>query len=148
MEIRKVVPDDAALLFEWANDPETRSKSFHSQLINWESHLSWIERKLNDAGSSFYLLHQAGEPIGVVRIETTNECIIGVTVAPNHRGKGLASTMIKLACSTFRKKNNDAILAYIKKENLASVKAFERAGFVLLKSGRYNDEECLILIFY
>jgi RimJ/RimL family protein N-acetyltransferase len=146
MEIRSVVIDDAKLLFDWANDLDTRSNSFNTEMIAWETHLSWLQKKLKEANRSFYLFIQDNEPVGVVRFETSNEIVIGITVAPMHRGKGLGSLMIRMACARFHKKNNADIHAYIKKRNIQSQKSFEKAGFVFLRNDTYNGEDCLILI--
>lgn len=147
MEIREVTLADARLLFEWANDSDTRANSFHSEPISWEHHLAWLEKKLNSKSCSFFLLTIEEEPVGVVRIEGFEPSIIGVTVAPNHRGEGLSSKIIRSACSTFRKKTDSSILAYIKLDNIPSLKAFEKAGFEFFKTDLYDGEECNILIF-
>lgn len=146
MSFRDVEMDDAMLLFEWANDAVTRSNSFNSEEIAWETHLFWLQRKLKDTDRSFYLFKQENEPVGVVRFEASNDIVIGITVAPTHRGKGLGTIMIRMACTEFHKKNNADVLAYIKKNNIQSQKSFEKAGFVFLKNDTYKGEECLILI--
>lgn len=147
MEIRDVTLSDARLLFDWANDPATRANSFHSEPISWENHLSWLEKKLKSGSSSFYLFTIDEEPVGLVRMEGSEPSIIGVTVAPNHRGKGLSSKMIRSACTAFRKKNDSSVLAYIKLSNIPSLKAFEKAGFEFYKMDLFEGENCNVLIF-
>lgn len=146
MRIRDVEMDDANLLFDWANDPETRSNSFNTEMIVWETHLSWIQKKLKESDRSFYLFIQDNEPVGVVRFEACNEIVIGITVAPTHRGKGLGSLMIRMACARFHEKSNADVHAYIKNSNIQSQKSFQKAGFVFLRNDTYNGEDCLILI--
>lgn len=146
MEVRDVELSDAELLFEWANDPDTRLDSFHTEIIAWDTHLSWLKNKLKETNRSFFLFFQDKESIGVARFETKGEIVIGITVAPHHRGKGLGSLMIQLACSRFHETNDADVLAYIKKSNIQSQKSFEKAGFDFLRYDTFNGEDCLILI--
>jgi RimJ/RimL family protein N-acetyltransferase len=70
------------------------------------------------------------ELIGQARIESINEeSIIGVSVDVNHRGKGYASRIIELTSAKFYEMKKKSISAYIKVENIASIKAFEEAGY-------------------
>jgi RimJ/RimL family protein N-acetyltransferase len=145
-EIRDVVLDDAELLFEWANDSLTRANSFNSDRINWNSHLVWLQRILKDACGKFYLFLHENEPVGIVRFDLSEETIIGVTVAPEYRGKNVGSEIIKMACTKFHESNEADVLAYIKTGNIASQKSFIKAGFVFLRNEIFKNEECIILI--
>ena len=81
-------------------------------------------------------------PIGQVRFECLDEEVtativvlcpeaISLSVDANFRGKGIASVLIEEACAVLHKQKGPVpITAYIKPDNAASVRAFERAGFV------------------
>ncbi len=143
--IREATINDAEILFDWANDPETRHNSFNSGSIDWNDHIRWLKNKLNDPASKIYILHTKEKPVGVVRFEINETTVIGVTVAPDHRGMGLGAEILKTACNTFWKNNVVSILAYIKKGNIASQRVFEKAGFTFLREDKVNNNECLIL---
>ena len=66
--MRRVTPEDCALLFEWANDPVVRRNSFSSAKISWEEHTAWFEamQKRTDCGQYIYLCEE--EPVGQARI--------------------------------------------------------------------------------
>lgn len=117
MRHRPATRDDAALLFAWANDPETRRQSFTTEPIAWETHVAWLERRLAD---SLILIFENPEPVGVVRIQ---DGVISITVAPEHRGKGYATPMIREAAQP-------GTIAEVKPDNVASLRAFAAAGFV------------------
>jgi L-amino acid N-acyltransferase YncA len=62
-----------------------------------------------------------------------NDCVIKASVMlnPVFLGKGIGSKVIKLGIKKFimEKKPGMQIIAEIKKDNVASIKAFEKAGF-------------------
>jgi RimJ/RimL family protein N-acetyltransferase len=145
IEIREATLNDAQLLFNWANDPVTRQNSFNSKTIYWNDHILWLKKRLVDPANKIYILNSDDNPIGVVRFEGIENTIIAVTVAPGHRGMGLGAEIINRACNKFWESNNSDILAYVKKENVASLRAFEKAGFILIGNDIVNQGECLIL---
>jgi RimJ/RimL family protein N-acetyltransferase len=143
---RPAQPADAQLYFDWANDPDTRRQSFNSNPISLETHTAWFTGKLTDSTALLLIFeNETGEAVGQVRFERTpvadmpDEIIIGVSVDARHRGKGLASQLIELGCAACRKQwDAVTIHAYIKPDNQASIRAFERAGFRLSgESGKF-----------
>lgn len=146
IKIKKVTIDDAQLLFEWANDSETRYNSFNSAPIEWNNHITWLNKQIISPNASVYLVHLNNRPIGVAKFNSDKVTVIGITVAPDQRGKGLGSEIIKIACHKFWKNSNQNIFAYIKKDNLVSKRVFEKAGFIHYKEQMNNDKASLILI--
>lgn len=137
--------DDVQIYFEWANDPEVREQSFKSKNIPFAKHKKWFKEKLMDK-TCFMLIFQNGknEHIGQIRIQEqdTKNAIIGISIASKFRGKGLAKEMLNKACQFFFKKKSDInIHAYIKKENLGSKHAFEKADFKLLEITNFEEYE-------
>ena len=144
---RPAQPADAELYFEWANDPDTRRQSFSSNPIPIETHTDWFTRKLADPNALLLVFeNEAGEAVGQVRFERTSltdlpdEITIGVSVDAKHRGRGLSSQLIGMGCTECRERwGAVTIHAYIKPDNQASVRAFERAGFRLSgESGKFG----------
>lgn len=159
---RTAQPADARLYFDWANDPDTRRQSFHSAPISLETHTSWFSRKLADPNTLLLVfMDETKQPVGQVRFERTpvadmpDEIIIGLSVDAHYRGKGLSVQLIAEGCRVCRKQwGAVTIHAYIKPENQASVRAFERAGFRLSgESGKFDvsgrttiGQPCLLYI--
>ena len=138
--------EDAKLIFDWANDVEVRAASFYSEPISWENHLNWFTKKLNDKNSLFLIFHQETKPVGLVRIDNSDEAIIGISIDSRFRGKRLAPTLLNKACSEFWKKHNQSVLAFIKNTNIASVKSFEAAGFKFHRNDTVNGNACSVYI--
>ena len=133
LSFRKATIDDEILYFNWANDDSVREQSYNSSTIDFDTHCKWFEAEIEDI-SCLLLVFQNEEnlDIGQVRIEkeNINEALIGISIGKEHRGKSYAKEMLQIASDYFLHLNNNfRINAYIKKENLISKYAFEKAGF-------------------
>lgn len=147
LKIRKAEMHDAEYLFNLANDPVTRKNSFSSELIEWESHINWLEQKLNNEKSSIYIITNDGRNIGTVKFKNNDdEVVIGVTVDPNYRGLGLGALIIEKGCHEYWSTQDENIIAYIKTTNKASKRIFEKANFKLVEDVYYNSIRCHKLI--
>jgi UDP-2,4-diacetamido-2,4,6-trideoxy-beta-L-altropyranose hydrolase len=131
--LREASMDDSQMIWSWANDAVTREASFSSAPIPWETHSAWFSRKLTDPQHVMLIaLSDSMEPLGQVRYQIQgNEADISINLAPERRGAGYGSRILKLADKwLFRKDVVKTIHAYIKPDNLASKKAFTKAGYV------------------
>lgn len=131
IELRLATDDDASLLFEWANDAETRRMSFSTDPIPWDTHVAWLAKKVADPTCRFFVGVEDGAPVGFVRFDAKADdtAIISLAVAPSQRGNRLATPLIEAGLAAMP----DVIAiveAEIKHENARSMRAFERAGFV------------------
>lgn len=141
---RPAQPTDVQLYFDWANDPVTRQQSFNTKPVSWENHTVWFARKLTDPNVILLVFEtQQQVPVGQIRLERLGEeIIIGISLDSSFRGQGLAVAMIQTAteaCYAHFSDDNLPIHAYIRPDNRASVKSFERAGFTLShKSGKFG----------
>ena len=104
-----------------------------------------MKEKLIEPSIKIYILHHTQKPIGVVRFEINDTIIVGITVAPSHRGMGLGAKILNVACNKFWRNYTSDIYAYIKKGNIASQRIFEKAGFTFQCEGMFNSIECMIL---
>lgn len=138
---------DAQLYFDWANDPDTRRQSFHSSPISLETHTAWFTRRLADSNTLMLVFEdEAGEAVGQVRFERKpvadmpDEVIISLSVDAQQRGKGLAHQLIEQGCAVCQSQWGEVTVhAYVKPDNPASARAFERAGFTLSgESGKFG----------
>lgn len=135
LSCRKATEKDLMLYFDWTNDSSVRENSYRSDVITIENHTNWFLNKIVDASCLMLVFEDhVGKAVGQVRIETKTEtaAIIGISNDANHRGKGYASQMIQKACEAFFiNAPSMTISAYIKIENKASEKSFQKAGFLL-----------------
>lgn len=135
LTFRTAQPADAQLYFDWANDPVTRQQSFNTTPISWEKHTNWFARKIADPNTLLLVFEtQQKVPVGQIRFEQLiDEVVIGISLDSAFRGQGLAPVMLRAASETYHNQfpdDNLPIHAYIRPDNLASVRSFERAGFM------------------
>ncbi len=119
-------------IFEWRNHPDIRKNFFNQELLSWDEHEKWFIAKLKDPDAAVYMAYYKKEKIGTIRFEANESAIkTSVMLNPLFLGKGLGSQVIKMGVKRFiMEKNPDMqIIAEIKKDNVASTKAFEKAGF-------------------
>ena len=146
ISIRKAVWEDRDIILQWANDEETRKFSFDSTFIAREEHYAWYERRLTDPNTCIYICETNNEPSAVVRFELKNaDYIISINVNPEFRKQKLSFLMLYSSIRTFEPKKS--ILAYIKKNNLASAKIFEKCGFKLDAKERIEYQDSIVLKF-
>jgi UDP-2,4-diacetamido-2,4,6-trideoxy-beta-L-altropyranose hydrolase len=133
LRLRPAQENDSPLLWEWANDPQVRAASFSSADIPWASHVAWFAEKLQqDQCHIFIAEDEKGTPIGQIRFDgrADGDCEIDVSIAKAWRGRGFAASLIRQAVPLVLNAGHCARLhALVKRENVASVKAFEIAGF-------------------
>jgi len=134
VQLRRATESDCRLLWEWANEPSVRASAFSQQAIGWEEHSAWFREKLADE-SCMILIGELGDgrPIGQVRInrQSNQEAEIDVSVVRDFRGTGYGSLLLESALrGAFDSTSITKVHAFIRPENLASVRAFEKAGFL------------------
>lgn len=133
MKLRRVTRDDSMLLWNWVNDPQVRAASFHSEPISEAEHSRWFEAKLNNPNTAIYVAEDGGgTALGHLRFEWSREddAEISISIAAGKRGSGIACTLIRKATEmAARDVGLRQFHAYIKPENRASIRAFEKAGF-------------------
>lgn len=128
--LRKIRREDKNLTFEWANDEQTRINSFNSAPIPFEDHSNWFDKKLIDENAWYYICELNDEPAGLIRFDKKdNKLITGITIDKKYRGKKLSSKFLIRGCEIVKEQTDLPIVAYIKKENILSIKSFEKAGF-------------------
>jgi RimJ/RimL family protein N-acetyltransferase len=127
LHIRQVTGEDALLLFNWANCPDVRKNAINQQSINWDSHLTWFNAKLNNPGSRIFILKTDDDLIGQIRFDLDeNFWTIDYSIDEKWRGNGFGKKIVSLGMQQF---TNSRFKAVIRKENIASIKTFIACGF-------------------
>lgn len=146
LTLRPARADDCRPVWEWANEPATRAASFSSEPIPWEDHVRWFTTRLADPNTLFYIaLNAEAAPLGSVRYQVDGrEAIISISLAPDQRGRGYGSHIIRLASrQVFENTAVNVIHAYVKPENIASARAFVKAGFSDGGAARVREQPAL-----
>lgn len=131
ISLRRAIHDDARLLYEWRNDPLSRAMSINQGSIAWEEHVSWFDRVLADPAYTVLVgLDSSGREVGVVRFQQAEGgAIVSISVAPEHRGKGLSKPLLTEAVGQFQSDVNIPVIATISPKNAASLSIFQGCGF-------------------
>lgn len=145
LSCRLASTDDLEMIFKWSNDNLVRKNSFNSDKIKLEEHTNWYLNKIKDKNALFLVMLVNEKPAGIVRFEIqNNQSIIGIIVSSDFRGQKLSESFLKLASKEYFKNFKQPILAYIKKENQPSIKAFLNSGYRFLKEEIIKENTSLV----
>jgi RimJ/RimL family protein N-acetyltransferase len=119
--------DDIEILYEWRNDPLTRSASLETNEVKLDEHREWLRDTLARADRKLHIAEREGEPVGIVRLDFHGDaCEMSWTVAPSARGHGIGKLMV----SAMINRIGGLITARIRTDNAASVAIARAAGMV------------------
>jgi len=130
---RECEQSDIDDLFEWRNHINVRENSFNMEPISRKEHEEWFKAKLGNPQVAMYMAFLEVETIGVIRFDNEKDTVkVSVMMNPRYVNQGLGSKVIKHGSIKFINEvgNRKSLTAEIKRENIASKKAFQRAGFV------------------
>jgi UDP-2,4-diacetamido-2,4,6-trideoxy-beta-L-altropyranose hydrolase len=128
VSLRNISSQDFKLLFYWRNDPSVIETSASGKAVEWEEHINWITSKLASNNVDFFILTTRIEDVGFIRLDKTEEgFVINYSIAASFRNKGFGKKIIEL---TIERKGEATYIAYVKPNNTASLRIFERLGFV------------------
>lgn len=140
LEWVRPVEAHARLILDWRNDPVTRQMSFNQDEQPWEQFWAkFPELSFRNSNLPPLFVLKNGQRVAFVSFRAIAHpanprlscCDISLNVAPEARGQGVAAQAVKLALDFLKQQGVDEVWAEIKVENLASIKVFQQAGFVL-----------------
>jgi UDP-2,4-diacetamido-2,4,6-trideoxy-beta-L-altropyranose hydrolase len=132
--LRDVTDLDCDLIWQWANDEDTRKVSYSQAYISRDEHIRWFESLRRQKNHRIYIANNGSKnPIGQIRFASDGKnAIVSFSVAPESRGRGYGKEiLVKGAKKLFNETNIEQISAYVKSENIVSFKVFQHAGFSL-----------------
>lgn len=148
--LRRANKSDSQFLFTLRNEPVVRASAFNQELLQWEKHVAWFDRKLADTNCFIFIVERGGIPVGQVRIDldpTTRTGEVDVAIDPTCQGKGLGATALTEACQeVFAHASVDRILGHAKKDNIASQKALAKAGFATIGETTVDGNPCIEMV--
>ena len=144
---RPAVIEDAMLLWEWANEFSTRQNSFTTAEIPWREHLEWFRDKLASQNCRIWILEWENLPVGQIRYEGigADTARISFSVAAGYRGRQLGTLLLRTTSRlAARELGVHVVQGATLTENLASQRAFLKAGFTLAGHKRIAQRDCMI----
>jgi UDP-2,4-diacetamido-2,4,6-trideoxy-beta-L-altropyranose hydrolase len=133
ISIRRAGCDDCDSMYDWRNAEETRRYIFDDKPIPLETHRFWFYNSLKNPDRMLLIGEIDNKPVGVLRYDfSENEALISVYLVPGGQGQGVGSQLIRCGTQWIKEQcpNIKTINAEIFKENVASLRAFESAGYI------------------
>lgn len=128
IRLRAATVADGADLLRWRNDPETRRWSRNESETSAAEHALWLGASLASPTRSLWIAEIEGIAVGTVRADRAPDGVeLSWTVAPERRGQGVGTCMVRLALESLAGR----VYAYVKAGNEASVRIATAAGFRL-----------------
>ena len=127
---------DAGLLLLYRNDPETIRQSVQQKPIESAEHLAWLEAVLDTPRCQLYVANEIQAsvffPVGTGRLDLRDNGSVelSLTVAPGHRGRGVGGQLLAALIKKAREFGFHRLRARVRANNVASMIAFLKAGFV------------------
>ena len=151
LSLRLAEEGDSKLLWQWRNEENTRKWSFNSAYVPYEEHENWFSNKLNSADSLILIVSDKGQNnIGQVRLDIRHDgsAEVNISISAKERNKGYGSDALRLACQyALGKLNITKIIAHIKDENKASIRAFTKAGFINIGSLEFERHKAIEMLW-
>lgn len=140
MKIGKVQKKDSKRIWEIRNHPLVRKNSNNPKVISFENHKKWFEEKyFSGLNNHCFVLKDKEKVIGYCRFDFNQKdsaYITSIALDPEFQGRGWGHLL--LSESLKKIKQNKDILAKVKKNNLSSIKLFQRNNFKLYKENKKN----------
>lgn len=137
---RTASANDAQMLFEWRNDPDTRRMSRSTAPLDWDEHSTWLASVLSNPSRELLVIEQDGHPIGTVRWDHREDLDweVSISLAPSVRGRGLSAAVLAAGEAAHTSTATRRLVATIHDTNEPSRRLFARAGYMPFKPADVN----------
>lgn len=144
VELRPAALDDGPLILTWRNDPQTRAGSLQRAEVPLEDHRAWMKTTLASATRRLFIACLENRPVGQLRLDlrTDGSWEVSLTIAPQERGKRLATGVLVAGEGIARSLGATCLVARIRVGNEASVRAFKAAGYYAFVEGAGKILHC------
>ena len=134
--------EDERYYWEVNNDEAVRAQSLRTEPIPFESHQAWFRARVGQHATRLYVARLGDARCGVSRLDAGDApTAMWISLALNgaFRGRGLASKIIALTSEHAASMGAKQVRAHVRPTNVASAKAFSRAGFVEVLRTKVNE---------
>ena len=132
IRLRHARGSDAVDFYRWRNDPDTqRFTGIPTMKLTWEQHLDWFCEGV--VSPHWYVAEDSldAQPVGALRYDRAvaePAWWVSIVLDPQQRGKGYGTELLRQPIADLERA---AVLARIHQLNAPSIRAFEKAGYVL-----------------
>ncbi|MFZ4602138.1 MAG: pseudaminic acid synthase [Caulobacterales bacterium] len=132
LTVRAAALEDCEAIWGWRNHEAVRAASFDQGAIALEDHARWYRAALADPDRALLVAELDAVPAACVRFDrTTHGARVSIFADPARIGCGIGTPALRAAEGWLRDAWPDVenIVAEIRKENVRSRRAFEKAGY-------------------
>ncbi len=132
IQLRKVTMEDCDVIYQWRNAEVTRRHIFDPQPISLVNHQEWFRESIDNPARVLLIGESEGKPIGVLRYDFEDtEALISIYLTPGNHGRGIGAQLIRVGSRWLRSymPHIRNVRAEIRAENIASQRAFAKAGY-------------------
>ncbi len=126
-KLRKATLQDVDITYQWQIHPAVRRFSRIETPPDFEDHQNWFVQSLKNRYREIWIFESAGQPIGQLRVDIGDKNEVSILISPDVTGKGYGDVALKLICDYYR---DIDLWAYVKVDNIASIKLFTKNKFV------------------
>ena len=141
-----------SMIHRWRNNPIVRKEMFNTNEIPYSEHVSFWEKRLaiekTSAVSYSYVIQSDDDPVGMARLDPDSAkkgaFKVDILLNPKFHGKGIGTLALIALVEKARELGISTLVGRVKKDNIASRRIFEKAGFVL--SDDYSADGVMVFI--
>lgn len=143
LTIRKVRTSDARFVWRLRNEIGVRRESFNSKIVKWREHRIWFGQILKNAQSQIWIVRKKKTRIGQIRFDVGDgQSIVHIALTQKARGKGLGPRALRMAVARQFKNEEPCLYAFIRRNNIPSLRCFQKAGFGAMKKLQIHGIPC------
>lgn len=132
INLRPATSADKDILLAWRNEPTTRQMSLTDHEVTAEEHAAWFDASFGNPARLILIAEIDGQSAGMVRYDKDGETAeVSINIAPEARGHGMGARLLSGSISALSSHWPDVetIVARIRPDNAASLRAFANAGY-------------------
>ncbi|MET0394925.1 MAG: GNAT family N-acetyltransferase [Chitinophagaceae bacterium] len=148
---RLAAPEDCRLYFDWANDADVRANSYSPGKIEWENHQRWFHKRIASPDSYMLVFYAGTEPVGQLRLDriSDTDLLLDLSVDKAWRSRKVGKQMMAAG--------RDILVKFFPwmrikgephRDNIASIKMLEAAGFVKVEDVMVNGVPAFLYYLY
>ena len=126
ISLRKAENRDCNDLFKWRNDHRIRKWFFNTDKVSLANHRKWFNKNKNNV---LIAENEHKVMLGQFRWKVESYISVSVNLDPRFLDKGIGREIIKQGTNKLQRIYSKKIVAEILDKNIASRKAFTKAGY-------------------
>ena len=144
LELSECTQKHIDLIYNMANDIETRKNSFNTSAIKYDEHCKWYKDSLNNPNRYMYVVKDKDIIVGYIRLDIDKKKgEISYSIEKSFRGKGYANELLNIIKSKAEEIGLEVLEGKVKPENI-----FSRKTFIYNKFIEYKEEGYFKYVFF